>query len=445
MTIGRQRAHPSPASPARPEPGSFGAFVNAAQQAGDLVVQPRMGVADPARMRAGLVATKRAAATTVGTITVDSFTRLGDHAEARRALAKGVELNGYPIVTHGPDVTRAMLDGVAGADFPVQVRHGSSQPEDIFRTLLRSGLSATEGGPVSYCLPYSRSPLRESVDSWARCVQWFASLEDLGVTPHLETFGGCLLGQLCPPSLLIATSVLEAMFLRQHGLRSISLSYAQQTNAAQDEEALMVLRRIATEVLRDIDWHVVVYTYMGMYPRSPAGSALLLAEAAKLAVRTGSARLIVKTVAEAYRIPTIAENVTALEWAAKAALDEESIAAGTTPDTGIYAEARALIDTVLELDPDIGRALVIAFASGLLDVPFCLHPDNRGEARSYVDTDGWLRWSLVGAMPIEHIAQPSGREHSSSADLLASLSYVARKFGQAAVAGPLSRQPPTAP
>ncbi|MFC4536703.1 methylaspartate mutase [Sphaerisporangium dianthi] len=432
MTTDRRQEHPSPVPADRPLPGSFGEFVNAASRSGDLVVQPRMGLADLRGMREGLVATMRAAATTVGTITLDSFTRIGDHDEARRALAEGTGLNGYPIVAHGPDVTRAMLDGVAGADFPVQVRHGSSQPQDIFRALVRSGLTATEGGPVSYCLPYSRTPLRESVDNWARCLEWFARLRELGAAPHVETFGGCLLGQLCPPSLLIATSVLEALFFRQHGLRSISLSYAQQTNAAQDEEALVVLRRIAGELLSDVDWHVVVYTYMGVYPRSPGGSALLLAEAAKLAVRTGSERLIVKTAAEAYRIPTITENVAALEWAAKAALDEEETAEGGTPDTGLYAEARMHIDTVLDLHPDIGRALVNAFASGLLDVPFCLHPDNRGAARSYVDSDGRLRWSLVGAMPIAHIAQPSRSEHSSSSELLTSLSYVARRFDRAA-------------
>lgn len=414
--------------------GSFSGFVNAALRAGDLVVQPRMGMSDPRRMRAGLLATKRAVATTVGTITLDSYTRVGDHAEARRAITQHIELNGYPIVAHDADVTRAMLDGVADADFPVQVRHGSSRPQDIFRALVRAGLSATEGGPVSYCLPYSRSPLRQSVDDWAGSVEWFAGLRKRGAEPHLETFGGCLFGQLCPPGLLVATSVLEALFFRQHGLRSVSLSCVQQTNAAQGEEALVALRRLARETLPDVDWHIVVYAYMGAYPRSPGGSALLLAEAARLAVRTGSARLIVKTTAEAYRIPTIAENVTALESAAKAALGEKPNAAGTASDTGIYAEARALVDAVLDLHPDIGRALVRAFERGVLDVPYCLHPDNRGDARSYLDADGRLRWSHVGAMPIERMARPSPRARLSSNELLAALSYVQRRFDREALA-----------
>lgn len=80
----------------------FGEFVRHRAASGELVVQPRMGFSDPARMRAGLLATRRAAATTVGTLTVDSYTRVGDLAAARDALRAGIALNGYPSRrTHG--------------------------------------------------------------------------------------------------------------------------------------------------------------------------------------------------------------------------------------------------------------------------------------------------------------------------------------------------------
>jgi methylaspartate mutase epsilon subunit len=383
-------------------------------------------------MRAGLLATKRAMATTVGTITLDSYTRMGDDANARAALAAGVELNGYPIVAHGMATTRAVLDGVAGHDFPVQVRHGSPCPEHIFSALIDAGLHATEGGPVSYCLPYSRTPLGASVRNWSRCCDVLAGLAETGAEPHLETFGGCMLGQLCPPSLLIAMSVLECMFFRQHGIRSVSLSYAQQTHPGQDAEAVLALRRLAAELLPDVDWHVVIYAYMGVYPRTPHGATRLLAEAARLAVRTGAARLIVKTVAEAHRIPSITDNVGALEVAAAAAAAQRCAPAhGDAADTGIYAEARALIEAVAGLRQDLGRALEDAFRLGYLDVPYCLHPDNAGRARSYLDVTGRLQWSSVGSMPIRTAARPAGTAKLTAAGLLASLSYVERKFDNA--------------
>jgi methylaspartate mutase epsilon subunit len=413
---------------------SFGAFIARAHQAGRLVVQPRMGMSNPRVMRAGLLATKHAAATTVGTITLDSYTRVGDHANARAAVASGTELNGYPIVAHAAATTRGVLDGVAGPGFPVQIRHGSPKPEDIFRALTGVGLHATEGGPVSYCLPYSREPLEASIRSWARSCELLAGLRGTGAEPHLETFGGCLMGQLCPPSLLVAMSVLEGLFFRQHGLRSISLSYAQQTNPDQDAEAVLALRRLAAERLPDVGWHVVIYAYMGVYPRTPDGANRLLAEAARLAVRTGAARLIVKTVAEAYQIPPIADNVDALETAAAVAAEERRRpAAGHPEDTGIYAEARALVDAVADLRPDLGRALAEAFRAGYLDVPYCLHPDNARRARSYIDAAGRLQWSSIGSLPIHRVVRPARSAELTADGLLASLSYIERKFDNASL------------
>ncbi|WP_326680815.1 MULTISPECIES: methylaspartate mutase [unclassified Streptomyces] len=417
-----------------PSARSFGAFVDAAQRAGHLVVQPRMGMSDPRLMRSGLRATRQAEAVTVGTITLDSYTRLDSHEFARRALAEGVALNGYPIVAHGTATTLAVIDGIAGPDFPIQVRHGSPSPYAIFEALTAAGLAATEGGPVSYCLPYSRNPLERSVADWARCCEMFARLQETGAEPHLETFGGCMMGQLCPPGLLVALAVLEALFFKQHGLRSVSLSYAQQTSAAQDEEAIAALATIADELLGTMDWHIVLYAYMGVFPRTPAGAALLLEDAARLAVRTGAARLIVKTSAEAHRIPNIAENVAALELAAQAAAREPvRHTASGRESTGILDEARTIIDAVLALAPSVGGALVQAFATGLLDVPYCLHPDNAGRTRSYLDGEGRLHWCDVGSMPVRRTVH--SRVRLSSADLLRSLSFVERTYDQLALAG----------
>lgn len=407
----------------------FGDFVARAHRAGELVVQPRMGMSGPAEMRAGLLATRLAPVTSVGTITLDSYTRMGDDDNARAALASGMELNGYPIVAHETATTRAVLDGVAGVDFPVQIRHGSPCPERIFGALIEAGLHASEGGPASYCLPYSRTPLVDSVRNWTRCCELMAELRAIGVQPHLESFGGCMMGQLCPPSLLIAISVLECMFFRQHGIGSVSLSYAQQTNPDQDREAIRALRRLAVERLAGIEAHIVVYAYMGVFPRTSHGATGLLVEAARLAVRTGAARLIVKTVSEAHRIPTVEENIAALRIAAAAAAAErDDPLVDIEWDTGVYEEANALVDAVVDLRPELGAAIVEAFRAGYLDVPFCLHPDNAGRSRGYLDTDGWLRWSRTGSMPIRGVARGAGIGELTAAGLLASLSYVERKF-----------------
>ena len=73
--------------------------------AGRLVVQPRMGMADPDEMAAGIAAVAGLDCPTVATVTIDSYTRVGDHAAATRALRSGAALNGFPIVAHGPERT----------------------------------------------------------------------------------------------------------------------------------------------------------------------------------------------------------------------------------------------------------------------------------------------------------------------------------------------------
>src|SRR4051794_41959016 len=66
-----------------PIPG-FGQYVSRQAKAGQLVVQPRMGFSAAERMREGLQAVKRAAGSTAGTITPDSYTRINRHASAQR-------------------------------------------------------------------------------------------------------------------------------------------------------------------------------------------------------------------------------------------------------------------------------------------------------------------------------------------------------------------------
>ncbi|WP_406092355.1 methylaspartate mutase [Streptomyces sp. NBC_01013] len=430
----RPGAHPLRRTAEGARPVDFGAFVRARSRAGDLVVQPRMGFSDPATMRAGLAATRAADAATVGTVTLDSYTRVGELASVESALRAGAGLNGYPIVSYDPAVTGQVLAGIRDEAFPVQVRHGSAVPGDIFAALRRTLINATEGGPVSYCLPYGRTPLDESVRNWVRCTEDFAQLRESGMEPHLETFGGCMLGQLCPPSQLVAISVLEALFFCQHGIRSVSLSYAQQTHPEQDREAVAALRRLCEELLPTANWHVVIYAYMGVYPTTDEGAYLLLDQATRLAVDSGSERLIVKTVAESRRIPTVAENVAALESAARTARTARlGEPAPADADSQTYLEARALIEGVLELSSDIGHAFELAFRQGALDIPYCLHPDNHGRARSYIDGDGRLRWAGIGRLPLGGLVGPPRARDVTSAGLLADLSYVQRAFDRTAM------------
>lgn len=401
-------------------------FVRDACRNGRLAVQPRMGFGNLGKMHEALNCVKSLPCAAVGTLTLDSHTRQGDYESALRCLEPGHSLNGFPIMSHAVADIARMLDDVCANGFPVQVRHGTAQPQRIFERLLLLGLTSTEGGPVSYCLPYSRLPLSVAVDAWREGCQILASD---GEGSHIESFGGCLLGQLCPPSLLVAMTIIEGLFFRQHGIRSISLSYAQGTSALQDAGALKALRSLAGSYLSDVDWHVVLYTYMGMFPRSPHGARQLVNDSALLARVTGTERLVVKTVSEAHGIPSIDDNLEALMLASRVELPMDFPVSPTDEfHQEIEHEAECMIGAVLDLHTDIGRALIQSFSVGLLDIPYCLHPDNRGHTRTFIDGDGALRWARIGRLPLSNGTFVGKAEPLTSTELLNSLNYVRSKY-----------------
>ncbi|HYO55765.1 hypothetical protein [Archangium sp.] len=416
-------------------PGYFTQFVKERQAEGRLIVQPRMGFGGLEEMRAGLERVKQCGVPVIGTITIDSFTRVNRYEDAAYALRDGHHLNGFPLITHGAQATAAMLEGLQGPGFPVQVRHGTALPQALFRALLDSGIDATEGGPVSYCLPYSRVPLRQAIAAWAECCEMLAERSGRGMVCHLESFAGCMLGQLCPPSLLVALGILEGLFFAAHGVCSLSLSFAQGTSLVQDIAALRVLRRLAEEFLpSDIDWHIVVYCFMGLFPRTLEGAQALLRESARLAKIGGAGRLIVKTPAEAHRIPTVEENLDSLRLAYDVSENASYLFDQTEANTlfaEIYDHARLLTEATLELHTGIGEAIHQAFITGRLDVPYCLHRDNANRSRSIIDPRGYLQWASFGGMPhrATRASGPGGAQHAvGSAALLEMLSFNQRKY-----------------
>lgn len=411
----------------------FAEHIAIARRDGELVVQPRMGFDSVESMRQGLVAVRAARACTVGTITIDSYTRVGDLASAAQALHEGRELNGFPIVNHGSSRTRGMLGDLQSERFPIQVRHGSALPEHIFAAVREAGIDATEGGPVSYCLPYGRTPLRDAIRAWRRCADIAARPDADGNTLHIETFGGCMLGQMCPPSMLVAISLLEAIFFVQREVRSVSLSYAQQTSPEQDIAAIRALRELAGHWLTGADWHVVLYTYMGVFPRTVEGARDLVRRSVEIARYGGAERLIVKTTAEAHRIPTVTENIEALElaaghWANLTDADGRAIDVSPLHYRTVLAEASELVGTVLSLHDDIGEALRLAFLRGILDIPYCLHRDNAGRTRAFVGADGSLQWLRTGRLPIRTPKRVQDLPPLSPHSFLQMLSTVERRF-----------------
>lgn len=410
----------------------FHEFVGAVKNT--LIVQPRMGFSAFSTMREGLERVKNVNAATIGTITLDSFTRTGDFASARKAIDNGSILNGYPIVSHGKATNEKLLEGLIGTDFPIQVRHGCSRPEHIFKAIVETGIDATEGGPVSYCFPYGKVPLQDSIRSWQACCEIFAAVEDKKC--HLESFGGCMMGQLCPPSMLIAITIAEALFFKRFGVKSYSVSLTQGSNIQQDIAALTALHLMGEKYLGPVEnWHVVYYTFMGKFPETMNGARALMRDSAWVAKAGGAKRLIVKTAMEAHQIPTIEDNIEALEQAHQDFHDPAALEIMKKKDSGvvqaIFEEADFLITLLLNLNPAIERAIEIAFKKGYWDVPFCLHPNNNNAAIAKLNKEGFILWADAGKIPFpKQILDNnfSRKKNLTSGDLIFMLSFNQYKY-----------------
>ena len=395
----------------------------------NLYVQPRMGMASLQNMKKGLIAVKELDASTVGTITLDSYTRTQQFEKAEKALRSGLDLNGFPLLCYSHQKIKEELSCLIENDFLIQVRHGTAHPEKIFQYLVECNLFLTEGGPVSYCLPYGRSSLKDSIHSWEKGCQILAKYSPKS---HLESFAGCILGQICHPTIRVALGILEGLFFQENGLLDISLSYAQHYSISQDIAAIFALKKLAQHYFsKNMAWHVVVYTFMGIFPQTLKGHQDILRESVYLARSTNVKRIIVKTHEESFQIPSIKSNLKALKKAYEYSLtslptmtydrDEEQI---------IFSQAKAIIDCVLNLHKKLNVGLLIAFQKGYLDVPFCLHQDNLRLATCEIDSKGYLQWVSIGNLPFKITEEQNHLKHNalSSHRFLEMLRYNQIKF-----------------
>lgn len=383
-----------------------------ARAGGRTALQPRCGVGGHAEMSALLLELEREGGPDLLTLTIDSHTRLRRFEHAERALRTDHRtLNGYPLVTHGWQRGRELNELVA---VPLEVRHGSPDPRELFATAVASGITSFEGGGISYNLPYSKDvPLADSLAAWAEVDRVCGELARLGVVMDRELFG-TLTAVLVPPSISLAVSVLEAVAAASAGVRCISVSYPQSGHLAQDVAALRSVPLLAARYLpAGVEVHAVLHEFMGVFPRERRHAEELIFYGALTARLGGASKLITKTYQEAFGIPDAAANAAGLRLAAvagsplldfvtadEAAVDEEQ--------EWILRETAEIVEPVLSA-PRLDSAVVTAFARGRLDIPFSASRHARSEVVPRRDPGGAVRYHSPGHLPLSRASVERNR------------------------------------
>ncbi|MFJ3928934.1 cobalamin-dependent protein [Streptomyces sp. NPDC090029] len=385
-----------------------------AEREGRVLIHPRTGVAG-IEEQTQLFGVLHEAGADVLSFQIDSLTR-NNHYEQVELLLKESDaqlgsfrgLNGFPLVNHGVTAGRTITARFPGT--PFQVRHSTKDPRLLAEITYASGVTAFEGGALTYNLPYYRdySP-RHSVPRWAY-VDRLTGLyyERFGITIDREFFG-VLTAAMLPACIAVVACALEALLAANAGVKSVSLGYAEQGNRAQDIGAIRALRRVGRHYLdrhghEDVAIHTVFHQYMAAFPEDARKSNALLHGSALTARLSGATRLMLKTAVESTRIPSAANNAEGL-LLVKSALEGPEVPPmppeAVFEEDLIIKESTAILDAILAQDAaNLGEQVALAVERGLLDVPFSPNLWNAGQAMCVRDCTGAVRFAETGAIPL---------------------------------------------
>jgi methylaspartate mutase epsilon subunit len=378
-----------------------------------MLVQPRSGVALIGE-QIKLFKNFKRAGVKVLSYQVDSLTRNNNYTGAEEAiressLLRTSTINGFPLVNHGVTGLRKIAQQI---HIPLQTRHSTRDPRLLAEISFAGGVTSFEGGAICYNIPYYKDyPLAESIRNW-QYVDYLTGLYHrlFGVVLDREFFG-TLTATLIPPCIAIVTNILETLLAVRQGVRCVSLGYAEQGHRSQDIAAIRMMGEMTSEILRnmgykDVQLNTVFHQYMAAFPPTQDRADELIRNSAITAARSGATRMIGKTPVEAFRIPTLTDNIEGIELirsglatAADCYVDEARVAEECAV---IRREVESIFESiVVSGNGDVAQGVVTGFAKGFIDIPFSPSVHNRGEVMTTRDVEGAVRFLSIGNLQLD--------------------------------------------
>jgi methylaspartate mutase epsilon subunit len=209
---------------------------------------------------------------------VDSLTRtlrfelVEKEIEKARATGKNL-LNGFPIVNHGVKGTRRVVDAV---DLPVRLRFVSPLARLVTEIGLAAGHTFIEGQPLICFMNYSKTDTLESVIREYRYAWRLAGeYEKRGVPIVVHPLGGNHLPGITPPSLVLASTIINLLMLPEQGVKHIWINQGTQGNMIQDIAYVASAAGLGYEYLdklghRDVTIYSGGAEIAGRYPKDEA-------------------------------------------------------------------------------------------------------------------------------------------------------------------------------
>lgn len=343
-------------------------------------------------------------------LTIDSNTRLNDYATSKKMLRLSEEndvdmLNGYPLVNHGYRTTRKMITHF---NKPVSLRHGTPDARLLIETAIASGIFEIEGGPITYLLPYSKNfPLDKAFLYWKYVERVCANYSQLNEPINRESFGP-LTATLVPPSITIVIQLLEMLLSLEEGVKSFSVSFAQQGSMNQDIVTGAVIKKLAKFYAEQIGCgdamiNLVYHQWMGAFPTNKDYAEQLISISTVIASMVGADKIITKTREEASGIPTKEANAKTVANTQYSlgilnglpnVVDEEE-------EEMLTLQVKAIMEAVFNDPADtLWRKVFNSIKNGVIDVPFSPHIINHNNMITIRDAKKNIRIIKRGNVPI---------------------------------------------
>ncbi|WP_027633230.1 methylaspartate mutase subunit E [Clostridium hydrogeniformans] len=396
-----------------PDHKNFAKKLVKAKEEGVTLAQPRAGVALMNEHIQLLQHLQNEGGADLLPSTIDSYTRQNRYDECERGIKESRAagrslLNGFPVVNHGVDGCKRVLEAV---DLPLEARHGTPDARLLSEIIHAGGWTSNEGGGISYNIPYAKSvSIEKTILDWQYCDRLVGFYEEQGVSINREPFGP-LTGTLVPPSTSNSVAIVEALLAAEQGVKNITVGYGQCGNLIQDVAAIRALEEQTYEYLKangynDVYVTTVFHQWMGGFPADEAKAFGVISTGAAAAALAGATKVIVKTPHEAIGVPTKEANAEGIK-ATKMTLNllrgqkmpmskelELEIAV-------IKAETKCMIDKLFELGHgDLAVGSVRGFEAGIIDIPFAPSKFNNGKMMPARDNNGAVRYLKAGNVPL---------------------------------------------
>jgi methylaspartate mutase epsilon subunit len=385
-----------------------------AKRTGEVLLQPLAGYTRLAHHIELMRHLEKSGGASILPTQIDSQTRNCNYQAAQdgidQSLSSGSNrLNGYPIVCHGVEGTRQVVEAV---DVPIEMRIGTIDPRLAAEIAFASGLSSSTAGPIYYLVHYSRdTSVASAMSNWQYVFRLIGRYAEQGVPLGLQIHG---VGNSTPfPNTILGVCcALECLVAAAQGARSFSVDARFMGNAVQDVAAARVIPRFCERVLEEAGFGDSVVTvdrksWGGLYPADPARAYGLSCYDAVTGMLGGVNEFIAKSVEEAIGIPEPEANAATLRAMAEVIglmkaqrpwIDEPAV---RDEEQVMELEMWAIFGRVMELgggDPAVGTER--AFAAGVLDVPFAASRNCKGLVMVARDDEGAVRYLDAGNIPV---------------------------------------------